>query len=74
MKRTILLILILLALPLMAQAATYWVSLRGSAGNDCTDTTIPQTTGAKRTINAGIACAQQAGDTVLIRGGGWHLQ
>jgi hypothetical protein len=67
--RRILFICLLLGLPWTAEAATYWVSTSGSDNNNCLDTTTPQTTGAKRTINAGIACAAAAGDTLYIRGG-----
>src|SRR6185295_8802659 len=63
-----LLIWVLLVLATLAQAATYWVSKSGSNSNGCTNTTTPQTTGAKLTIAAGIACLS-SGDTLDIRGG-----
>jgi hypothetical protein len=45
------------------------VSTQGSDSNSCTNTSTPQTTGAKRTINAGRLCLTSPGDVLNIRGG-----
>jgi hypothetical protein len=51
------------------QAATYWVHPSGSNANPCTNTTTPQTTGAKQTVAAGLGCLS-GGDTLYIRSTG----
>jgi len=51
-----------------APTGSYWVSTQGNDGNPCTLTATPQTTGAKRTIAAGIGC-MSSGDTLRIRSG-----
>ena len=69
------LLFVLLLLSSMAQAGTFWVSQSGSNGNPCTNTTTPQSTGAKQTIAAGIACMVAAGGaphTLYIRGGTYN--
>ena len=70
MKKLFLLLLFLLGAT-SAQARTFWVATNGSNGNACTDTPTPQTTGAKQTIVAGLACLA-AGDTLYIRAGSYN--
>src|SRR5262245_51533538 len=52
-----------------APGDVYWVSTAGSDSNGCTASTVPLTTTAKRTIQAGKNCIDGPGQTVRVRGG-----
>jgi parallel beta-helix repeat protein len=68
-------ILVLLGLPVLAQAATFWVSTNGSDSNRCTNRSTPLDFGAKRTVQAGIGCITAAGGsphTLYIRQGSYN--
>ena len=62
--------LLLPCVPSAHAVRTFWADpVNGSDSNGCTNTTTPQTTGAKRTFQAVLNCITQADDHVKLRAG-----
>ena len=67
--RRLLIVLMCLVVPSLAQAATYYVNKAGSDANSCVTAQSDVDANAKLTIGAGIGCATTAGDLLLIGDG-----